>query len=297
MQNSQHNHYAGAVVLLIISIFSIQFGSSFAKVLFQSHHVLVVAVMRLGFGAIILACFSKLWQMQFRNIVWKNMLIYGSSLAAMNALFYLALARLPLGIVVAIEFLGPLSVALYYAKQKTDFIWVGLAVIGIILLIPFKQTQHAFDWLGALYALGAGTGWAFYIISAKRNTGISNQHTVALGMMLGACIIFPFAYFTSTISSIFNVHALGYFLVVAILSGALPFSLDIMALKRLPPLVFGTMTSLEPAIAAIIGFLFLHESLLFTQWIALCTIISASIGCTYSIQRSKKQRISEIQQL
>ncbi|SDB99536.1 EamA family transporter [Acinetobacter boissieri] len=297
MQNSQHNHYASAVVLLIIAIFSIQLGSSFAKVLFQSHHVLVVAVMRLGFGAIILACFSKLWQVKFHHIVWKNMLIYGASLAAMNALFYLALARLPLGIVVAIEFLGPLSVALYYAKQKTDFIWVGLAVIGIVLLIPFKQTQHSFDWLGALYALGAGAGWAFYILSAKRNTGISNQHTVAIGMMLGACLILPFASLTGTINSIFNIHALGYFLVVAILSGALPFSLDIIVLKRLPPLVFGTMTSLEPAIAAMIGFIFLHETLLFTQWIALCTIISASIGCTYSVQRSKKQQISEIKQL
>ncbi|MBF7682829.1 DMT family transporter [Acinetobacter sp. B5B] len=291
MQNAQHNHYTGAVVLLIISILSIQFGSSFAKVLFQTHHVLVVAVMRLGFGALILACFSKLWQMNIQNIHWKNMIIYGTSLAAMNALFYLALARLPLGIVVAIEFLGPLSVALYYAQQKTDFIWVGLAVIGIILLIPFQQTEHHFDVLGALYALGAGIGWAIYIVSAKRNTGISSQHTVTLGMMIGACMIVPFAIATGSITSILDIHAIGYFLLVAILSGALPFSLDILALKRLPPLVFGTLTSLEPAIAAMIGFIFLHETLLFTQWIALCTIISASIGCTYSIQRSKKQRL------
>ena len=220
---------------------------------------------------------------------WSAILSYGIALAGMNMLFYLAINRLPLGIAVSFEFIGPLSVALFYARQKFDFIWVGLAILGLILLFPFNQSAQALDPIGILFALGAGACWALYIVAGQKPSGVSGNHTVCLGMFVGMCVLMPIALFAGMPAHTFDPTSLMYFIALAVLASALPFTLEMIALRNLTALSFGTLMSLEPAIAALSGFVFLGEQLLWTQWLALATIITASIGCTITTQKNKQK--------
>lgn len=288
MLNIKQAPHLQALLLLILAMLSVQGSGSFAKVLISEFPVITVAALRLMFSALILAAVFQIWKVNLRNIRWKAILSYGLALAGMNLLFYLSIARLPLGIAVAFEFIGPLSVALFFARQRYDFIWIGLAVLGLLLLLPLDETQQSLDLLGVAYALGAGACWAVYIIAGQKPSGISGNHTVCLGMMVGTCCLLPAALlFTPATLSAFELPHIGSFIVLAILASALPFSLEMIALRNLTALSFGTLMSLEPAIAAFSGFLFLDEQLLWSQWLALVTIIAASIGCTVTTQRAR----------
>ena len=275
---------------------SMQGSGSLAKILFGQFSVMTVSVMRLMLGALILALLFKIWRINFSQVNWKAIISYGGALAGMNALFYLSLERLPLGIAVSFEFIGPLSVALYHARQKFDFVWVGLAVAGLALLFPFDQAAQQLDPLGILFALSAGACWALYIVSGQKPSGVSGNHTVCLGMFVGMLCLMPVALFSGMTAAVFEPENLAYFLALAIIASALPFSLEMIALRNLSPLIFGTLTSLEPAIAALSGFVFLNEQLLWTQWLALAVIISASIGCTFTTQRAKKLTEEKLRQ-
>ena len=268
---------------------SMQSSGSLAKVLFEQFPILTVSAMRLLLGSLILALIFKIWQLNFKQVKWKAIISYGLALAGMNALFYLSIDRLPLGIAVSFEFIGPLSVALYHARQKFDFVWVGLAILGLALLFPFEQS-HSLDPIGIALALGAGACWALYIVAGQKPTGISGNHTVCLGMFVGMLCLMPIALFMGMPSAVFEPSNFIYFIALAILASALPFSLEMIALRNLSALSFGTLMSIEPAIAALSGFIFLGEQLLWTQWLALATIISASVGCTYTTQLARKNK-------
>lgn len=287
MENKKDRSFVHAILMLFVAIISVQSSGSLAKVLFESHEVLVVATMRLMLGATILAFIGRLWQIKLRHVQWKTILVYGVALAGMNGLFYLSLERLPLGIAVSFEFIGPLTVALCHAKQRIDLIWVGMAILGMAMLFPFEEASTSIDYIGIFYALGAGACWAGYIMSGQRSSGVSGNHTVALGMFIGTLVLLPFSLATGKLLNAFEPTAFMYFIALAVLASALPFALEIIVLKRLPPLVFGTLTSLDPVVAAISGVFFLQEHLLWTQWLALGIIIVASIGCTYSTHRAK----------
>ncbi|WP_130803474.1 EamA family transporter [Acinetobacter ihumii] len=281
-----------ALVFLLVAMISVQSSGSLAKVLFQNFPVLTVSALRLCFGAIILAIIFKAWKIQWRNIRWKAIVSYGVALAGMNALFYLSLQRLPLGIAVAFEFIGPLSVALYYARQKYDLIWIACAIVGLLLLFPFHQTNHGLDLLGIVFAVAAGACWALYIIAGQKPSGVSGNHTVFLGMSVGMLFLLPIALCTGSFAHVFESPHIFYFIALAILASALPFSLEMLALKRLTALSFGTLMSLEPAVAAFSGFIFLGEKLMWNQWLALATIITASLGCTITTQRARQRNES-----
>lgn len=289
MPNLKNTPHVQALFLLLIAMISVQSSGSLAKVLFEQFPILTVSAMRLLLGSVILALIFKIWQLNFKQVKWKAVISYGLALAGMNALFYLSIDRLPLGIAVSFEFIGPLSVALYHARQKFDFVWVGLAILGLALLFPFEQS-HSLDPIGIALALGAGACWALYIIAGQKPTGISGNHTVCLGMFVGMLCLMPIALFIGMPSAIFEPSNFIYFIALAILASALPFSLEMIALRNLSALSFGTLMSVEPAIAALSGFIFLGEQLLWTQWLALATIISASIGCTYTTQLAKKKK-------
>ena len=276
-----------APLILLIAMISMQSSGSFAKYLFGQFPILTVSAMRLLLGAVILALIFKIWQIHFRQIKWPAILSYGLALAGMNLLFYLSIDRLPLGIAVAFEFIGPLSVALFYARQKFDFVWVGLAILGLILLFPFDQAAQPLDPVGILFALSAGACWALYIVAGQKPSGVSGNHTVCLGMLVGMLVLMPIALFAGIPAHTFEPISLLYFMALAVLASALPFTLEMIALRNLTALSFGTLMSLEPAIAALCGFIFVGETLLWTQWLALTTIISASIGCTVTSQRRK----------
>lgn len=276
-----------APLILLIAMISMQSSGSFAKYLFGQFPILTVSAMRLLLGAVILALIFKIWQIHFRQIKWPAILSYGLALSGMNLLFYLSIDRLPLGIAVAFEFIGPLSVALFYARQKFDFVWVGLAILGLILLFSFDQAAQPLDPVGILFALSAGACWALYIVAGQKPSGVSGNHTVCLGMLVGMLVLMPIALFAGIPAHTFEPISLLYFMALAVLASALPFTLEMIALRNLTALSFGTLMSLEPAIAALSGFIFLGETLLWTQWLALATIISASIGCTVTSQRRK----------
>lgn len=276
-----------APLILLIAMISMQSSGSFAKYLFGQFPILTVSAMRLLLGAVILALIFKIWQIHFRQIKWPAIISYGLALAGMNFLFYLSIDRLPLGIAVSFEFIGPLSVALFYARQKFDFVWVGLAILGLVLLFPFDQAAQPLDPIGIAFALGAGACWALYIVAGQRPSGVSGNHTVCLGMFVGMLVLMPIALFAGMPAHTFEPMSLLYFVALAILASALPFTLEMIALRNLSALSFGTLMSLEPAIAALSGLVFLGETLLWTQWLALATIISASVGCTVTSQRRK----------
>lgn len=276
-----------APLILLIAMISMQSSGSFAKYLFGQFPILTVSAMRLLLGAVILALIFKIWQIHFRQIKWPAIISYGLALAGMNLLFYLSIDRLPLGIAVSFEFIGPLSVALFYARQKFDFVWVGLAILGLVLLFPFDQAAQPLDPIGIAFALGAGACWALYIVAGQRPSGVSGNHTVCLGMFVGMLVLMPIALLAGMPAHTFEPMSLLYFVALAVLASALPFSLEMIALRNLSALSFGTLMSLEPAIAALSGLVFLGETLLWTQWLALATIISASVGCTVTPQRQK----------
>ena len=279
------------IVLLFISMISIQGGAALAKTLFPLVGPQGVTAIRLGLGTLILVIIFKPWRLRFQPQQRVPLLFYGLALGSMNYLFYLSLKTIPLGVAVALEFTGPLAVALFTSRRAVDFIWVILAVVGLWFLLPLGNNITHVDLRGAAYALGAGACWAIYIIAGQKAGAEHGPATVAAGSLIAAIIFVPLGAFEAD-SSIFTWAIFPLGLTIAILSTALPYSLEMVALTRLPTRTFGTLMSVEPALAAISGILFLGEHLTFIQWIALFFIIVASAGSTLTMQR--ESRITEV---
>lgn len=271
------------VCLLIIAMISIQSGASLAKSLFPLVGAEGITTLRLGIGTLILFIIFRPWRMHFAAGSRLPLVIYGLSLGAMNYLFYLSLRTVPLGIAVALEFTGPLAVAMFSSRRPIDFVWVVLAVIGLAFLLPFGHDMGSIDLLGAACALGAGACWAIYIIFGQKAGGDHGPGTVAVGSLVAALVFCPIGAWQAG-SALLNVDILPIALAVAVLSTALPYSLEIIALPKIPARTFGTLMSLEPALAAFSGMIFLNEHLTHVQWLALVAIIAASIGATLTIK-------------
>jgi inner membrane transporter RhtA len=266
---------------------SIQSGASLAKSLFPLVGAPGVTALRIALGTLILVVIFKPWRLRFQKEQRLPLLFYGLSLGAMNYLFYLSIQTVPLGIAVALEFTGPLAVALFSSRRPVDFIWVVLAVLGLWFLLPLGQDVSHVDLTGAALALGAGACWAIYILTGQRAGEEHGPATVALGSLIAAIVFVPLGMAQAT-ESIWQWSILPVGLAVAVLSTALPYSLEMIALTRLPTRIFGTLMSMEPALAAISGMVFLGESLTFTQTLALCSIIAASMGSTLTLRRESK---------
>jgi len=266
---------------------SIQSGASLAKSLFPVVGAPGVTALRIALGTLILVVIFKPWRLRFQKEQRLPLLLYGLSLGAMNYLFYLSIQTVPLGIAVALEFTGPLAVALFSSRRPIDFVWVVLAVLGLWFLLPLGQDVSHVDLTGAALALGAGACWAVYILTGQRAGEEHGPATVALGSLIAAIIFVPLGMAQAT-ESIWQWSILPVGLAVAVLSTALPYSLEMIALTRLPTRIFGTLMSMEPALAAMSGMVFLGESLTLTQTLALCSIIAASMGSTLTLRRESK---------
>lgn len=275
------------VVVILIAMLSIQSGASLAKSLFPVIGAPGVTALRIALGTLILVIIFKPWRLRFEKSQRLPLLFYGLSLGAMNYLFYLSIQTVPLGIAVALEFTGPLAVALFSSRRPVDFVWVVLAVLGLWFLLPLGQDIAHVDLTGAALALGAGACWALYILTGQRAGEEHGPATVALGSLIAAIIFVPLGMAQAT-ESIWQWSILPVGLAVAVLSTALPYSLEMIALTRLPTRIFGTLMSMEPALAAMSGMVFLGETLNFTQTLALCSIIAASMGSTLTLRRETK---------
>ena len=275
------------VAVILIAMLSIQSGASLAKSLFPLVGAPGVTALRIVLGTAILVVIFKPWRLRFKKEQRLPLLFYGLSLGAMNYLFYLSIQTIPLGIAVALEFTGPLAVALFSSRRPVDFIWVVLAVLGLWFLLTLGQSVSEIDLTGAALALGAGACWAVYILTGQRAGEEHGPATVALGSLIAAIVFVPIGMAQAT-ESIWQWSVMPIGLAVAILSTALPYSLEMIALTRLPTRIFGTLMSMEPALAAISGMVFLGETLTLTQTLALCSIIAASMGSTLTMRPEPK---------
>ncbi|MBC3956084.1 threonine/homoserine exporter RhtA [Pseudomonas triticifolii] len=276
--------------LLIIAMISIQSGASLAKSLFPAVGAQGTTALRLIFASVILLLVLRPWRARLTARSLRTVVIYGIALGGMNMLFYMSLQTVPLGIAVALEFTGPLAVALWASRKPIDFLWVIMAVIGLLLLIPLGQSSKRIDLVGAAYALGAGVCWAAYILFGQKAGADNGIQTAALGVTIAAIFIAPIGVVHAG-SALLDISLIPAALGVAILSTALPYSLEMVALTRMSAKTFGTLASLEPVFAALSGLVFLHETLSLTQWLAIAAIIFASIGATLGSAPAKTQLV------
>ncbi|HDX9148524.1 TPA: threonine/homoserine exporter RhtA [Klebsiella michiganensis] len=275
------------ILVILIAMISIQSGASLAKSLFPLVGAPGVTALRLALGTFILVAIFKPWRLRFAPEQRLPLLFYGLSLGAMNYLFYLSIQRIPLGVAVALEFTGPLAVALFGSRRPLDFVWVALAVLGLWFLLPLGQSVAQIDPIGALLALGAGACWAVYILTGQRAGEEHGPATVAMGSLIAAVVFVPMGMIQAS-DTLFQWGLLLPGLGIAILSTALPYSLEMVALTRMPSKTFGTLMSMEPALAALSGMVFLGETLTATQTLALGAIILASMGSTLTMRRETK---------
>ena len=265
------------IALLLLSMASFMAGASVAKTLFAVVNPMTVAALRIGFGTLILGAVFQPWRIRVTRDSWRPLAIYGVSLGLMNLLYYQALSRIPLGIATAIEFTGPLSVAIALSRRPIDFCWAALAAGGLILLAPIGRSGIGLDPWGVFFALAAGACWSLYIVFGRK-AGVSHgRRTVAFGSLISAVLIVPLGLATSG-PALLSPAVLGLGLVIAILSTAFPYPLEMAALTRLPARTFGVLMSGEPAVGALFGFAFLGQRLSTQQAVAIAMIILASIG-------------------
>lgn len=270
---------AGALPILGLlgAILSVQVGAAFAKGLFPVLGAEGTTMLRLLIGALMLAAVLRPWKVlpTRRGLPW--LAAYGVTVSVMNLLFYTALERIPLGICVALEFTGPLFVATLGSRRLLDLVWVAFAVAGIVLLSPFADVSRGLDPIGVLLALAAGGCWGLYIIFAQKAGAELGVRTSAYGMAIAALLALPFG-FSAAWPYLTDPHVMAGAAVVGLFSSALPFWLEMMALTRMPARVYGTLTSLEPALGALTGLLFLHESLSALQCAGIAAVIAAAFG-------------------
>ncbi len=273
----------GPITAILVAMVSIQGGAALAKQLFPLVGPAGATTLRLIFAAAILLLVWRPFGKNWTDPVGRerrNLLLYGASLGAMNLLFYFSLERIPLGIAVAFEFCGPLALALVRSRRALDFLWVACAVAGLVLLLPIAAPERL-DPLGVALALGAGFCWAFYIVFGQlTGSAMHGGVAVALGMSVAAILVLPAGVVLSG-RSLLSWNAAGTAMAVAILSSALPYSLEMYALKRLRTHTFGVLMSVEPAMGALSGLVFLSEDLRILQWTGIGLIMVASIGCTH----------------
>ena len=274
------------VFLIMIAMISVQSGASLAKMLFPLVGAEGATSLRLMIGAIALALFYKPWRTRLVPGNIGPLLIYGVVLGGMNYLFYQSIRTLPLGVAVAFEFTGPLAVAIFSSRRAVDFLWIVLAMSGLALLLPIGHSMSDIDIPGALYALAAGGCWALYIIFGKKSGMKNGPTTVALGVGIATVCFAPIGVWQNGMA-LLSPDVLPLELGVGILSTALPFSLEMMALTRIPARTFGTLMSLEPAVGALSGMIILGERLTLLEWGALGAVVVASAGATLTIKTNK----------
>ncbi|MBB1291322.1 MAG: inner membrane transporter RhtA [Pseudoalteromonas rhizosphaerae] len=274
-----------AVICVLLAMVTIQSGASIAKQLFPIIGPEGTTALRLGFSAAILCLVFKPWR-AFPPLGQRMpIIVYGLCLGGMNILFYYAIERIPLGIAVALEFTGPLAVALLSSRRKRDLFWVACAISGIVMLLPDMKGEESLDLLGVILALGAGACWAGYILFGKKTGNQSSGGmTVALGMSVAALILVPYGAISQG-GALLSWEVIPLGLLVAIMSSALPYTLEMVALRNMPAQGFSIMMSLEPAIAALAGFIILGELLTLWQWLAILLVIVASVGSSMSTSK------------
>ena len=270
---------------VLIAIVSVQGGAALAKGLFPALGPAGTVGLRIGLSAAILLLAFRPPLARLNAAQWRAVLPYGLVLGVMNLVFYYAISRIPLGLAVTVEFIGPLGVAVFGSRRVVDVLWVVLAGAGIALITPWSGASGV-DPMGVLLALGAGGCWAAYIVLGGRLARIVPGGTaVAAGMLIAAVAVVPFAAAAGGFANL-SPGRFAAGLGVALLSSAVPYTLEMIALRAMPLRTFGILMSLEPAVAALAGLAFLVEILTPGQWLAVALVVAASVGSTLTAWRA-----------
>lgn len=265
-----------AVAFVALGLICQEVGASVAVLLFPSAGPLGMVMLRLVFSAVLLLLVARPTFRGHGRAGWTSLLLFGGVLAVMNGLFYLALERLPLGVTVTIEVLGPLTLSIVLARKASAWLWAALALAGVILLAGGGWNR--LDLLGVLFALGAAASWAGYILaSARVGREFSRLDGLALAMAIGAVISLPFGILDAG-TALLSPATLALGAAVAVMSSAIPYALELVALRRLAASAFSILMSLAPAVASLAGFLLLGQRLTIPELVGIALVIVASIG-------------------
>ena len=277
------------VAVLIVAMFCFQIGAALAKQLFPIVGALGTTALRLGLASLMLLAVWRPWRVRPNAREARTIVMYGLAMGWMNLFFYLSLNRIPLGIAVALEFTGPLAVAIATSRRAIDFAWIALAAAGLIVLLPWGRESKPLDPAGIAYALAAGVCWALYIVVGQKAGNSHRGQTAALGTLAAAIVIMPIGIAQSG-TALLSPALLPTACAMALLSSALPYSLEMYALTRLPTRTFGVLMSANPALGALSGLIFLGETLSIVQWGAIARIMFASAGSAATSRRPAGRR-------
>lgn len=265
------------IAAMLAAMVCFQVGASFAKSLFASVGPQGATTLRLVFAAIILTAVNRPWRKPERPTPRWAVLGFGVAIACATLCFYTAISTIPLGVAIAIQFAGPLTLAVITSRRPTDFLMVALAAAGILMLLPWSATASRIDPVGIGFALAAAVGWAGYIVFGKAAGAGGQSRAVTLSTLVAAVIVAPFGFAHAGLA-LFDPALLPTAIIVALITTVVPISLEMFALGRLSTAIFGVLSSLEPAVGVMAGFLMLHEQLTALQLIAIAAIIAASAG-------------------
>ena len=265
------------IAILIAAMFCFQLGAVIAKGLFPAVGAAGTTALRMALASLMLLAVWRPWRMRLSPRDARVIVIYGLAMGCMNFCFYLSLSTIPLGIAVALEFAGPLALAMAASRRAVDFVWILMAASGLLALLPLGFGAARLPAVGVAYALGAGFFWALYIFYGRKAGAAHGGQTTALGMVVGAIVVVPVGAAQAGMA-LLSPAILPAALGVALLSSALPYSLEMLAMSRLPTRTVGVLMSLDPALGALSGLLFLGERLSWFQWAAIASIMAASAG-------------------
>jgi inner membrane transporter RhtA len=274
------------ILAVISAMAAFQVGAAFAKNLFPAIGPEGAAALRLLFGSIMLIALVRPWRSWPKRAPLLPLFGLGLAMAGAIQMFYLAIDHLPLGIAIAIQFLGPLAIAVFGSRRAVDLVWAALAATGIWCLVATSSDGKPVDLVGVGWALGAAVSWASYILLGRRVTVTFGNSTAALAVGVAAIVILPIGIFHAG-AALFAPELIPLALLVALFSAAIPFSLEFFAMPRMPPRVFAVFMSIEPTFGVLFGFLILHERLTLFQITGIAMVVIAAAGAAWSSKESR----------
>lgn len=279
------------VMFILASCISLQFGAALAVHLFPAIGSWGTTTLRLGIAAVVLLAITRPKIHRFTREQWVAVAVFGVVVGGMNGSFYAAIDRIPLGTAVAIEFLGPLTVAAVLSTRRTDLLWVLLALAGVSLFGIESLTDAAdLDPVGVLLALVAAFFWGLYVLSSARvGRLVPGQDGLAVAMAIGALAVLPLGA-PGAVAGLMDTRLLALAVVTALLASVLPYTLELSALRRLPRHVFGILLSLEPVVALVAGVLLLSQEITLLRALAAALVVGASVGVTLTARRGRPEQ-------
>lgn len=282
------------VIMVVVATFSLPLGAAVATELFPIGGAWGVAAVRLALAALLLLLLVRPTFWRWSGAAWRDVVLFGVSISGLNGFFYAAIDRIPLGMTVAIEFVGPLALAVILSTNRKDLAWIGVAGIGLLVLGVESMTGGvSFDLLGVLFAALAGTSWAFYILLSSRvGQHLPGLQGLPVATLVAALVLLPIG-FTGFVDLAVRPEIYWIALLMAVLSSVIPTSLELAALRRLPRHTFSILLSLEPAFAALIGWVLLDQTFGLLRGLAILLIIGATIGVTANAARLSTEVIEQ----